>query len=71
MMESMTQLMFKGYEEARVALTALLFSVPCCVLAGVEYGVFQRGELVKARICGWRLGGRRLPGLWLWRLKGV
>ncbi|KAI8472414.1 MAG: hypothetical protein J3K34DRAFT_519751 [Monoraphidium minutum] len=47
MMESMTQLMFKGYEEARVALTALLFSVPCCVLVGIEYGVFNGGELVK------------------------
>lgn len=29
MMESMTQLMFKGYEEARVALTTLLFTVSC------------------------------------------
>jgi hypothetical protein len=47
MMESMTQLMFKGYEEARVALTTLLFTVPCCILIGVEYGVFNNGELVQ------------------------
>ena len=43
----MTQLMFKGYEEARVALTTLLFTIPCCVLVGVEYGVFEKGALVK------------------------
>jgi hypothetical protein len=29
MMEAMTQLMFRGYEEARVALSTLLFTVPC------------------------------------------
>ncbi len=43
----MTQLMFKGYEEARVALTTLLFTVPCCVIVGVEYGVFNSGTLIK------------------------
>lgn len=39
--------MFKGYEEARVALTALLFTAPCCVIIGVEYGVFMHGEIKK------------------------
>jgi len=43
----MTQLMFKGYEEARVTLTTLLFTIPCCVLIGVEYGVFNSGTLIK------------------------
>ena len=45
MMESMTQLMFKGYEEARVALSTLLFTAPCCVIIGVEYGLFEKGTL--------------------------
>jgi hypothetical protein len=40
-----TQVAFKGYEEARVALTCLLFSIPCCIIIGVEYGVFMNGEL--------------------------
>ncbi len=53
MMESMTQLMFKGYEEARVALATLLFTVPCCVLVGVEYGVFEKGTLMRVGVaCG-------------------
>eukprot|EP00877_Chromochloris_zofingiensis_P010644 jgi/Chrzof1/5833/Cz16g17160.t1 len=47
MLEGMTQLMFKGYEEARVALTTLLFTIPCCILIGVEYGVFMNGRLVQ------------------------
>lgn len=38
--------MFKGYEEARVALTSLLFSMPCCIIMGVEYAVFMKGKLV-------------------------
>ena len=41
----MTQLMFKGYEESRVALTALLFTMPCCILMGVEYAVFMGGDI--------------------------
>lgn len=49
MLEGMTQLMFKGYEEARVALTTLLFTIPCCILIGVEYGVFMNGRLVQVR----------------------
>ena len=36
----------KRYEEARVALTTLLFTIPCCILIGVEYGVFMQGALV-------------------------
>lgn len=39
------QVAFKGYEEARVALTCLLFTMPCCIIIGVEYGVFMNGEL--------------------------
>lgn len=39
------QVAFKGYEEARVALTCLLFTIPCCIIIGVEYGVFINGEL--------------------------
>ena len=34
MMEAMTQMMFKGYEEARVALSALLFTVRPRALSG-------------------------------------
>jgi hypothetical protein len=41
------QVAFKGYEEARVALTCLLFTVPCCIIIGVEYGIFMNGELKK------------------------
>lgn len=37
--------MFKGYEEARVALSCLLFTIPCCIIIGVEYGIFNKGEL--------------------------
>lgn len=40
-----TQVAFKGYEEARVALTCLLFTMPCCIIIGVEYGVFMNGDL--------------------------
>jgi hypothetical protein len=40
------QVMFKGFEEARVALTTLMFTIPCCVIVGVEYGVFMKGQLV-------------------------
>lgn len=43
------QVAFKGYEEARVALTCLLFTVPCCVIIGVEYGVFMDGKLKTVR----------------------
>lgn len=39
------QVAFKGYEEARVALTCLLFTIPCCIIIGVEYGVFMNGKL--------------------------
>jgi len=39
------QVAFKGYEEARVALTSLLFTIPCCIIIGVEYGVFMDGKL--------------------------
>lgn len=39
------QVAFKGYEEARVALTTLLFTIPCCIIIGVEYGVFMDGKL--------------------------
>lgn len=42
--------MFKGYEEARVALTSLLFTVPCCIIIGVEYAVFMKGELRRVRL---------------------
>uniref|UniRef100_A0A383WCR9 Uncharacterized protein n=1 Tax=Tetradesmus obliquus TaxID=3088 RepID=A0A383WCR9_TETOB len=47
MLEGMTQVMFKGYEEARVALSALLFSMPCCIIIGIEYGIFMGGKLRK------------------------
>ena len=40
------QVAFKGYEEARVALTCLLFTIPCCIIIGVEYGVFMNGKLM-------------------------
>jgi hypothetical protein len=43
------QVAFKGYEEARVALTTLLFAMPCCVIIGVEYGVFMNGKLKTVR----------------------
>lgn len=46
----MTQLMFKGYEEARLALATLLFTAPCCVLVGVEYGVFEKGTLMRVGV---------------------
>ena len=49
-----TQVAFKGYEEARVALTCLLFTMPCCIIIGVEYGVFMNGELK-------RVSSRALP----------
>lgn len=39
------QLMFKGYEEARVAMSTLLFVMPCCIIIGVQYGVFMGGKL--------------------------
>lgn len=39
------QVMFKGYEEARVALTSLVFTMPCCIIMGVEYAVFMDGVL--------------------------
>jgi hypothetical protein len=41
--------MFKGYEEARVALSALLFTMPCCIIIGIEYGIFMGGKLRKVR----------------------
>lgn len=64
MMESMTQLMFKGYEESRVALGALLFTLPCCVLIGIEYGLFEKGQLIKVgrRACGAGVLGRPWTG---------
>jgi len=37
MIEGMTQLMLKGYEESRVALTCLLFSLPSCAILGAGY----------------------------------
>jgi hypothetical protein len=51
------QVAFKGYEEARVALTCLLFTIPCCIIIGVEYGVFMNGGLKKVSrhsiYCSW------------------
>jgi hypothetical protein len=41
------QVMFKGYEEARVAMSALLFTMPCCIIIGIEYGIFMGGKLRK------------------------
>jgi hypothetical protein len=41
--------MFKGYEEARVALSALLFTMPCCIIIGIEYGIFMGGKLRNVR----------------------
>lgn len=58
----MVQVAFKGYEEARVALTTLLFTVPCCIVIGVEYGVFMDGKLKMVRerktekLDGWMIG---------------
>ncbi|KAF8059651.1 NLRC3 [Scenedesmus sp. PABB004] len=40
-----TRVMFKGYEEARVALVTLLFALPAVVVGAVEYAVFMRGRL--------------------------
>jgi hypothetical protein len=48
-LDGMTQLMFKGYEEHRVALVTLLFTMPCCILMGVEYAVFMGGKLDMVR----------------------
>jgi hypothetical protein len=28
-----------------VAVTCLLFTIPCCIIIGVEYGVFMNGKL--------------------------
>jgi hypothetical protein len=63
MIEGMTQLMFKGYEESRVALTALLFTMPCCILMGVEYAVFMGGDIKQVsyqwQTCSRLLGGQQ------------
>lgn len=61
------QVMFKGYEEARVALSALLFSMPCCIIIGIEYGIFMGGKLRKVTIPSWMvqlfvLSAEKLPG---------
>jgi hypothetical protein len=42
--------MFKGYEEARVALSALLFTMPCCIIIGIDYGIFMGGKLRKVTV---------------------
>jgi hypothetical protein len=52
MMEAATQLNFRGYEEARVALTALAFTLPAAAAVGIEYAVFNRGALVlNVKVC--------------------